>query len=347
MKQKRLYIFVIVTLFLAVGDIKAQDVVAEDYASNYTSEQFQALENLGTGFGPWMRTIDGDDADVLLQDASGNGTNSAVINTQGFAFALRASADANRGQRVDLGREFTAALSDGDALSFEISWSWTDGIKGFTLYNGNWDSAGTVLTIDFDATGFYANGDSVAAPAGEDDWNGENPWRQQGEALRVTITKSGENLDYSVVAITEQSSVDFSGTIEGANVDRVNFFNDDGPNWGGTGQGSIFVNSLQIINNPVTSNEELGKVDEFRLDQNYPNPFNPSTSISYTLAESGKVKLTIYNMLGQELQVLENGLKTAGNHSVTFDASTLNSGIYIYQLTTSTGTLSRKMTLIK
>ncbi|GAB5408313.1 MAG: hypothetical protein BalsKO_06780 [Balneolaceae bacterium] len=347
MKKKRLYILVIVTLFFLVGSIQAQDIVAEDHASNYTSEQFEALENLGTGFGAWTRTISGDDADILLQDASGNGTNSAVINTEGLAFALIASAEANRGQRVDLGREFGSTLSDGDVLSFEIGWSWTDGIKGFTLYNGNWDSAGTVLTIDFDATGFYANGDSVAAPAGEDDWNGDNPWRQQGEALRVSITKSGENLDYSVVAITEESSVDFSGTLEGVNVDRINFFNDDGPNWGGTGQGSIFVNSLKITSSEATNNEETGEITAFRLDQNYPNPFNPTTSISYTLAESGRVQLAIYNMLGQKLQVLENGLKSAGSHIARFDASTLNSGIYIYQLTTPNGTLSRKMTLLK
>ena len=347
MKHKRQLICAILTLLLGIGSTNAQEIKAEDYASNYTPQQFEALDNLGTGFGAWTRTISGEDADILLQDASGNGTNSAEINTEGLAFALRASAGANRGQRVDLGREFSQALSEGDVLSFEIGWSWTDGIKGFTLYNGNWDSAGTILTIDFDATGFYANGDSVAAPAGEDDWNGENPWRQQGEALLVSITRSSENLDYSITAMTEESGVNFSGTIEGVNADRINFFNNDGPNWGGTGQGSMFVNSLKITANQATSNENLGTIKSFRLEQNYPNPFNPTTNITYSLAESGKVRLTIFNMLGQELQTIENGLKSAGIHTATFNANSLNSGIYIYQLSTPSGTLSRKMTLIK
>lgn len=348
MKKKRLYclIMLTITIFLYSETTQAQTVVAEDYASNYTAQQFQALENLGSGFGAWNRTIVGEDADIVLQDASGNGTNSAVINTEGTAFALIASAQAVRGNRVDLGREFSAALSDGDILTFEIGWNWTDGIKGFSLYDGSWDEAGEVLTIDFDATGFYANGDSVAVPASEDDWNGSG-WRQQGEALSVTITRSGANLEYAVTAITEQSSVDFSGIIEGVNADRVNFFNDDGPNWGGAGQGSIFVNSLKITSGGTTSNEDLGEVKAFRLDQNYPNPFNPNTNISYTLAETGPIELAVFNLLGHKVQVLENGTKLAGSYTIGFDASSLSSGIYIYQLKTSNGTFSRKMSLIK
>ncbi|XWN37270.1 MAG: redoxin domain-containing protein [Balneola sp.] len=84
-----------------------------------------------------------------------------------------------------------------------------------------------------------------------------------------------------------------------------------------------------------------------RLQQNYPNPFNPSTTISYALKESSNISLTIYNMLGVKITTLENGFRTAGEHTITFDASSLSSGIYIYKLTTETTTLTKRMTLLK
>jgi hypothetical protein len=70
----------------------------------------------------------------------------------------------------------------------------------------------------------------------------------------------------------------------------------------------------------------------FALKQNYPNPFNPSTTISYTLPETGNVTLTIYNITGQEVAKVINGSQVAGSHEVTWNASNLSSGIYFYKL---------------
>ena len=86
---------------------------------------------------------------------------------------------------------------------------------------------------------------------------------------------------------------------------------------------------------------------EYILTQNYPNPFNPSTSISFTLPESGNVKLTVYNLLGQEIKTLVNGYKNSGVHFYNFDAKELSSGVYIYKLETKGFTQTRKMTIIK
>jgi len=72
--------------------------------------------------------------------------------------------------------------------------------------------------------------------------------------------------------------------------------------------------------------------DKFVLLQNYPNPFNPSTKISYSLPKSGFVLLLIYDMLGNEIQILENEFQKAGTYSVNFNASELSSGIYFYKL---------------
>ncbi|HLW10816.1 MAG TPA: T9SS type A sorting domain-containing protein, partial [Fermentimonas sp.] len=87
------------------------------------------------------------------------------------------------------------------------------------------------------------------------------------------------------------------------------------------------------------------------LSQNYPNPFNPATTIKFQLQEPGQVSLKVYNMLGREIAVLVNGMKTAGAHEIVFDAnsigSELSSGVYMYQLQTERSVINKKMTLIK
>ncbi len=98
---------------------------------------------------------------------------------------------------------------------------------------------------------------------------------------------------------------------------------------------------------PVSNEVEPNKPTKITLNQNYPNPFNPSTVISYQLALNSFVRLKIFDALGREVAVLEDGFKLAGNHSVTFDASSLSSGIYFYQLETNGLVLTKKLTLIK
>ena len=81
----------------------------------------------------------------------------------------------------------------------------------------------------------------------------------------------------------------------------------------------------------VVEVEVLG-VKEFTLGQNYPNPFNPSTTINFSLAVDSKVSLKIFDVLGQEVATLVNGQLAAGSQKVSFDASSLNSGVYFYRI---------------
>jgi hypothetical protein len=71
---------------------------------------------------------------------------------------------------------------------------------------------------------------------------------------------------------------------------------------------------------------------EFALNQNYPNPFNPSTKINFSLAIDSKVSLKVFNVLGQEVATLINNTLVSGSHQVDFNASALNSGVYLYKI---------------
>ncbi|MBD3404009.1 T9SS type A sorting domain-containing protein [candidate division GN15 bacterium] len=81
--------------------------------------------------------------------------------------------------------------------------------------------------------------------------------------------------------------------------------------------------------------------------QNYPNPFNPTTTISFALPASGPVKLTVFNVLGQEVDVLVDDVLPAGSHSVTWDGSDASSGVYLYRIKTTDQVISKKMILTK
>jgi len=83
------------------------------------------------------------------------------------------------------------------------------------------------------------------------------------------------------------------------------------------------------------------------LEQNAPNPFNPTTTISYTLADAGKVTIDVFNVAGQKVDTLVNEFKEAGRQSVVWDASGLSAGVYFYTVKTGDFTKTMKMTLLK
>ena len=85
----------------------------------------------------------------------------------------------------------------------------------------------------------------------------------------------------------------------------------------------------------------------YHLNQNYPNPFNPSTIISYSIPHSGLVTVKVYNMLGQEVQTLVNQFQSSGNHQVSFNGSSLSSGVYFYRINSENYNMVRKMILLK
>ena len=114
-------------------------------------------------------------------------------------------------------------------------------------------------------------------------------------------------------------------------------FGDDGMPIGDPRWGTNYVSAVGPVSGPNT----------FALSQNYPNPFNPTTTIPYTLDESGMVSLKVFDLLGKEVAQLMDARQAAGLHTVQFDASGLTSGVYFYQLNTGRKTWTRKMTLLE
>ncbi len=126
----------------------------------------------------------------------------------------------------------------------------------------------------------------------------------------------------------------------------------------------VTVNSVSVVdgnawvcgyNSTIYSNEIVTDVEEhqvnlpenFEVHQNYPNPFNPATTISFTIPESGKVSIKVYDLLGSELKTLINKNMQAGTHKVNFNAENLTSGIYFYSVRTGNISITRKMILLK
>ena len=99
--------------------------------------------------------------------------------------------------------------------------------------------------------------------------------------------------------------------------------------------------------NPVSIEDEVELPSEITLNQNYPNPFNPSTSIRFSLPASDLVTIQVYSITGQLVATLLNENRSAGWHTVNFDAANLSSGIYVYRMTTGTQSITKKMLFVK
>ncbi len=105
--------------------------------------------------------------------------------------------------------------------------------------------------------------------------------------------------------------------------------------------------SIDEVATGVAQTSSTQQPTQFMLEQNFPNPFNPSTTINYTLNQSGIVTLKVYNLLGQEVRTLVNGFQNAGSYHTMFNAQGLSSGIYFYRLKNQNSIQTRKMILLQ
>jgi hypothetical protein len=167
-------------------------------------------------------------------------------------------------------------------------------------------------------------------------------WRTETEVNNYgfEIERSKDKTDWRTIGFVE-------GNGNSNSPKRYNFTDSDISK-----SGSYFYRLKQIDSDGTFEYSEVIDVEvnipvSFMLSQNYPNPFNPETKIDYTMPQKQQVNLRIYSALGEMVKELVNEQQEAGSYSVTFDASNLPSGAYIYRLQTSEFVKNMKMLLIK
>ena len=153
----------------------------------------------------------------------------------------------------------------------------------------------------------------------------------------INLTVGEKQGEFNIGYMVTKNSVDLL-TAETINLTET----DNGNAWADT-----------CMTNPVSVNmstdveDETAIVTDYKLNQNYPNPFNPSTNISFVLPSATNVKITVYDAIGNEVEVIRSGYMNAGQNTVKFNAQGLSSGIYMYKLEADNFIAFRKMLLMK
>jgi plastocyanin len=109
-----------------------------------------------------------------------------------------------------------------------------------------------------------------------------------------------------------------------------------------------FMVDTIVVGNPTGINDQPSSIPaRFEMAQNYPNPFNAQTAIEYSLPQDSRVRIVIYNLLGQNIETLIDGSQPAGTHTAVWDASEVPTGVYFYKIEAGEFTQTRKMLLAK
>ncbi len=158
------------------------------------------------------------------------------------------------------------------------------------------------------------------------------------------------NLGFEIQRAGDEKEWQKVGFVEGTNTATIQSyqFTDKPQNVNGT----LYYRLKQIdVDGTFSLSPEVevnfGVPLEYDLAQNFPNPFNPTTNIRFSVPEQANVKITVFNVLGQEVVSLLNQNFEAGSHNITFNAANLNSGVYYYRIEANDYVQVKKMMLIK
>lgn len=210
------------------------------------------------------------------------------------------------------------------------------------------------LYVDQENLDYSLSANSPAHFSGEDNANlGDNRWTNLSPTdtpLNVEIIGDGTvlfNPERKGLVFDNGTSVEVLAVPDSGN----QFVMWDGDLSGTDNPQTITVDSEKNVTasfDPLTGLKELGNVSNvYSLDQNYPNPFNPSTSIRFSIKESGRTAIVLYDILGQKIKTLFDKEIKAGVHSYSFDATDLSSGLYLYQIHSGDFNATKKMMLLK
>lgn len=228
-----------------------------------------------------------------------------------------------------------------------------------TYYENTSESNVTIMTGDHYLSAGFAAGYTTDIVSGTDDADGNMLTYAVPQVDHVTIaaltadptrevvfgveagtpiyeaTKGADELpDGSVVSANRVATC-------GINANANAYITDDAWKLIDTGILWILEGGSPVESVPSTS------IKSFELSQNYPNPFNPTTQINFTLDAANYTTLTIYNAIGQVVEVLVDQDMTVGSYNATFSGQDLNSGVYFYELKSGDHVEMNKMILMK
>lgn len=280
-----------------------------------------------------------------------------LTNDVGFISALIDTVDNKYG--VDLRRVYVTGFSFGGFMSHELGCKLSDRIAAIapvsgTILGSTISECNSTDTLPV----FYCHGTlDVIVP-----YSGVPAtldfWIERNEA-----TASVDTLELPDIDTTDGCTVTKYSFRNDEGVARVVFYKviNGGHNWPGApiepnqGNKNMDINASQEIWDFVKDFDIVVGISEtskqistnFNLSQNYPNPFNPSTKIKYSISNAELVTIKVYDLLGQEVAILVNEFKPAGNYETDFHTFRLSSGIYFYQLQAGSFVETKKMLLLK
>ena len=310
-------------------------------------------------------------------------TNSGV-NWTGVSNGLE---DSDVTTLVVSGTYIFAGTSDGVYITTDNGANWTAKNSGLTsFFVWSMAISGTDLYVGTDGGVFHStdNGEnwvdiSIGLPGGLG-WQGSigvnGAEIYAGTSGLYRSTDNGENWTNVTEGLPNNGIFDikFSGNnvFVLTNSGGISLSSDNGENWtlvnegivdslimtlavtdsfllaGSGSEGGIWRRALSEMITVTSVEDPSGSIlSAFDLNQNYPNPFNPMTKIKFTIPKSGKVKLAAYNLTGEEVALLFDGIKHVGSHTVEWNAANFSSGIYFYRLQAGDFTQTKKMVLLK
>ena len=249
----------------------------------------------------------------------------------GIAFTAGAT---NVGPDVDTYRDAeTGTIKDASDEGITIS-SFTSHLSPMGLVFDTDNMLGGEYTGDGFMLGFSGGAPGDAFLLNRMNYHGE-------DLIHLEFTKTEDNYQISATSIVRGFYNPIDTEIVGDKIYLIEFKT----SWL---NGSATVQLYEISFPSATSTYDQPLIPEgFALLQNYPNPFNPATVISYELPVSSSVKMEVFDLTGRSIATLVDGVMPAGYHEVSFDASGLSSGIYIYRIQSGTFSQTGKMMLVK
>jgi hypothetical protein len=171
-------------------------------------------------------------------------------------------------------------------------------------------------------------------------WNG-------GRIYDYSVEVSLDTLSWTTVvshasSLTQEWTTDQFGPISGRYI-RVTLHSNNQNSWAGLWEGEIWGYDVATNNNNPPDNIP----EQYILSQNYPNPFNPTTKMNVQMPETAHLRLVVYNVIGEIVSVIADGVYQAGTHEFVFNSNGLSSGMYIYRIESEKFSDSKKMIIMK